>query len=307
MEFNLCSFGETFRKKREELGLTLKNVSDSSGVNCETIRRIEYGKVIPKFETLEFLSTIYKQDLNSLFLKYRPNDYSYYYEIKNRLERKLDCDEFYNLQIELNELKSLIKHTENSLYRNHINQLILLTKAIILYKSDNNNIEALNTLTKAMNITTPNFDLNNYTSFTYSSIEIRILMNIAFVMNKLNKANEYQEIMEFCINTVEINDELYPKLCHNLAGVYRRTKKYQRAFELSDLGIKSCQKTRNYNGLNLLYYGKGIAAYHLGNPEYIKFFKISITLCEALEQVKLKEKIENNCKEILEIEFKKAL
>ncbi len=40
--------------------------------------------------------------------------------------------------------------------------------------------------------------------------------------------------MEFCINSVDTSDELYPKLCHNLASAYIRNKEYQKALVLSN-------------------------------------------------------------------------
>ena len=112
-------------------------------------------------------------------------------------------------------------------------------------------------------MTTPRFDLNDYNSFVYSSMEIRILMNIAFILNRLNLKEKYLEIMEFCFQSTDINDEIYPKLCHNLAGVYRRNKDFEKALKFSNIGIRVCQEIRNLNGLNLLYYGKGIAEFHL--------------------------------------------
>src|SRR5699024_7229261 len=138
-------------------------------------------------------------------------------------------------------------------------------------------------------------------SFVYSSMEIRILMNMAFVLNKLNDKEKYLKIMEFCINSVDVNDEIYPKLCHNLAGAYTRSKDFQKALDYSDRGIKSCQENRNFNGLSLLYYGKGIAEHRLNKGEYVKSLKTSIYLCNAFGQVKLKNTIKNNCKKFLDI------
>ena len=46
------------------------------------------------------------------------------------------------------------------------------------------------------------------------------------------------------------------------------------------MGIEASQ-TRNLNGLNILYYGKAIAEFHLEKPEYIKSLNITLTLCEA--------------------------
>lgn len=102
-------------------------------------------------------------------------------------------------------------------------------------------------------------------------------MNIAFVLNRLGYKDEYQEIMEFCINSVEPNDELYPKLCHNLAGVYRRHKEFEKALKFSNTGIDACQKIGIFNRLSTLYYGKGIAEYKLNKDEYMKSLEMSIS------------------------------
>ena len=302
MDFNLISFGKTLRDTRCELGLTLNDASKLSSVNAETIRRIETGKVVPRFETLEYLSLTYKQDLTSLFIKYRLDDYSYFYEIKNRLENKFDGNEIDTLYIELKELDTYAKHIKNSYYKNLINQISLLTHAIILY-NNNDKIKALNILTEAIKITTPNFSLEDYNSFIYSSIEIRILMNIAIVLNSLDYRDKYQEIMEFCINSIETDDMLYPKLCHNLAGVYRRNKEFKKALKFSNMGIKACQKIRDFGGLGILYYGKGIAEYKLNIDDYIKSLEMSISLCDAFGQKELIDKIVCNCREVFDIEL----
>lgn len=295
MNFNVDFFGKELRLIRTNIGLTLKEVSDLTGINTETIRRLESGKVIPKFETLESLSILYKQDLSSLFLTYRIDDFSSFYAIKNSLESKIDSDQYFNLDIDLNRLKALIKYIDNTFLKNHINQLILLISGIILYKNNDEYNNALNTLIEALHITTPKFTLENYKAFVYSSMEVRVLMNIAFILNKLNNKTKYEDIMNFCINSVESDDNLYPKLCHNLAGVYRRNENYKKALEISQLGISAAQKNKNYNGLHLLYYGKGLAAFHLGNLEYETYFNTSIILCDALGHSELKNTIIKHC------------
>lgn len=291
MSFNLISFGKQLRIIRTKIGLTLRDVSILTSINSETIRRIESGKVIPKFETLELLSIIYKQDLSSLFLKYRIDDFSSFHVIKNSLESKIDSDQYFNLEVELLRLKSLVTHTHNALLKNHINQFILLISAVILYKNNNDYLKAFDTLIEALHISTPKFTLENYKAFVYSPMEVRILMNIAFVLNKLDKKSQYEEIMRFCITAVEPDDKLYPKLCHNLAGVYRRNKNYKKAVEVSQQGILSAQKNKNYDGLHLLYYGKGLASFHLGDSEYKSCFNTSIILCDALGNSELKNTI----------------
>lgn len=304
LNYNLDLFGKKMEQIRKNLNLTQKKICELAGIDSVTIRRIENGKVVPKLDTLEILSPIYKQDLINLLLKYRFDDYLTFYEIKNRLEFKLDSVEFNTLHNEFKELNILLLSTKNNYYKVIIKQLILFTEAILLYKnnSDMDN-KALNMLIESLKMTTPRFDLNDYNSFVYSSMEIRILMNIAFILNRLNLKEKYLEIMEFCFQSTDINDEIYPKLCHNLAGVYRRNKDFEKALKFSNIGIRVCQEVRNLNGLNLLYYGKGIAEFHLKKSEYIQSLNVSITLCEALGQNKLKDEIIENCREIFGIDL----
>lgn len=300
MVLDICldAFGEALQKIRKDLYLTQKDVSHLSGINPETIRRIENGKVIPKFETLELLSAIYKQDINSLFLEHRFDDYTYFFELLNRIEGKFDRDEFLTLDIEVKELNIFVNCITNLFYKTITKQLILLTEAVLLYKAKGNNEEALSRLITAMKISTPNFDLYSYESFTYSAMEIRILMNIGFVIHNLGHVEEYLNIMELCIDLVDSNDEIYPKLSYNLAGAYRRNQEFLKALEYYNKGIKACQEIRNFNGLHLLYYGKGIAEHHLNKIEYKESINMSLVLCKALGLNSIKDKIIHNCNEI---------
>lgn len=113
MYIGLISFGKELRDIRIKLGLTQNDVSGLTGINTETLRRIEGGRVMPKFETLSNLSSVYKVDLNKLFLKYRLEDFDYIYELKNNLESKFDRDEFHTLNTELKKLNVIIGDLNN--------------------------------------------------------------------------------------------------------------------------------------------------------------------------------------------------
>ncbi len=304
--YNLELFGEKLKQIRKALSIGQKEIHQITGIEERTIRRIENAKVLPKLDTLEILSLIYKEDLVSLLIQCRLDDYSTFSKIKNEIEFKIDNEEQYNLHIEVRMLTKLLSSVENLYYKNLISQLILFAEAAILYKDNknNNNIVALNKFVEAIKITNSAFSLDNYDSFVYSSIEIRILMNIAFVINKLNDKEKYLEIIEFCVNSVDTDDEIYPKLCHNLAGAYRRNKNYTKSLEFSKLGIKTCQENRLYNGLSLLYYGRGLSEHYLGESESIDSLSLSVSLCEAFGQDKLKKTIIDNCNKILGIDLK---
>lgn len=303
MFYNLELFGKRLKEIRKSLRINQKQITEITNIDDKTIRRIESGKVLPKLDTLEILSPIYKEDLVSLLIKYRFDDYSVFCEIKNKIELKLDNGEQHTLHTEFRELNILSSSTENPYYKNLIRQLILFTEAAIIYKDNNNNNNntVLSKLVKAIKITTPPFNLEYYTSYVYSSMEIRILMNIAFVLNRLKNKEKYLEIMEFCINSIDTDDEIYPKLCHNLAGAYTRNKNFDKALEYSNMGIKSCQVNRIFNGLSILYYGKGVAEYRLNKEEYMESLKTSVYLCNAFGQRELKNTIINNCKKYFDI------
>lgn len=303
MYYNLDAFGKKVVEIRKSHNLTRNQLHKLSFVSTETIRKIETGKYLPSHRILDDLSNILKVDLNQIILEFRLDNFSVFDDIKNRMELKFDNDEFYTLEKEYDDFKDLLLITKNKYFRQLINQLILLIEAVILYKKEEKHEKAIQNLIKSMQISTPEFTLSDYKSFTYNSTEIRILMNIALILRKLEPKEKPLEIMEFCMGEIDKNDKLYPKLCYNLSGIYLLMQKYNESLECSILGIEYCLEKRKLNGLNLLYYIKGIAEYNLHYIEYIKSLNKSLTFCEILGQDNLKKVIINNCKEFYNIEL----
>src|SRR5699024_10606040 len=301
MYYNLQSFGYDLRQTRTNLGLTQKEVCKLSSIHVDTLRKIENGKVTPTQETLDLLSPVLKKDLNQLLLKYRLNNYSTFKKIRNILEAKIDRGEYETLSIELDDLEALLNTESNTYFINLINQLKLLTESIILNKKYNKLNESLDKLIEAIKITTPVFSFDNYKTFVYNSIELRILMNIAILINKIECTEESLEIMEFCIKSVEPNDCIYPKICYNLAYTYHRLDIHEKALKYSNLGINYCNEHRNHNGLNHLYFRKGIAEYHLEYNNYKDSLKKAIVFSEMLGQYNLKNIIIINCRKLYNI------
>lgn len=303
MYYNLEKFGKKVSTIRKSLSLTREQLYDLSYVSVETIRKIETGKYHPSYEILDSLSHVLKVDLNKLILDYRLDNFEEFNIIRNNMESKFDKDEYYTLEKEYDDFANLLESTKNQYYQKLITQLMLLIKSVILNKSEKKPKESLDKLVEAMQLSTHNFSLSNYQEFVYNDIEIRILMNIALLLRKLKSYVDAANIMEFCMGIVNTNNEIYPKLCHNLSGIYSLLDDYKNSLKYSNLGIEYCNENRNFNGLNLLYFSKGVAEYSLGYEGYIESLNKSISFCDIMGQDELKKVIINKCKKFYNIEL----
>lgn len=303
VSYNLHLFGEQVRFLRKKRKASQSIISEKTGINIETLRKIENGKVIPRLDTLEALSIVLKEDIAALLLRYRLDDYTLFNNIKHLLELKLDSNEYDKLPTVVDDLNKLKPLVNNDYYKIQIDQIYCFIDGAILYKVYNDPQNAYTKLINALIINYQEFSMKRYKAYTYSSIELRILMNIAFVTNDLGNPSHYLEIMQFCFDNVDLEGKLYPKLCHNLSTAYKRNKDYQNALKYADLGIKYCKKNNQFSGLHILYYGKGVIEYYLDDPEYVSSIKKAIFICELLDYKEVKRKILKNCKEFLKCEY----
>ena len=244
MYYNTELFGAKVRFIRTKLKLTQKEVADQAGINISTMRRIESGKVIPKLETLEYLSPILKEDLHLLFMQYRIDNYDTFYNLKTRLENKLDNVDIDSLEPDLQELAALKSASKNIYYQNTINQLIFLVSAVISHKKEDDPAGALEQLITAMRITTPAFALEDFKAFVYSEMELRVLMNIAFALNSLGNTKLHLGILNLCGEMVNAHNPLYPKILYNLAGAFMQDKDFVTALDYNEQAISWCQRNR---------------------------------------------------------------
>ncbi|MDO5096572.1 MAG: helix-turn-helix transcriptional regulator [Peptostreptococcaceae bacterium] len=304
MYYNLENFGNKLKELRRAQKLSQKELAESALVDAVTIRRIEKGLTLPKVETLDVLSGILKYDLNMLLLECRLDDYIVFHEIQNRIEFEMDNRNYQSLDEEIENLKQLLHDTTNPYYTNLIQQLISFVDAVIFLEDvtlqKNVDERALQKFIDAIRLTTPKFELENYREAMYSPFEVRILMNIGFCFQRMGENDKYFEIISFCMDCVSENDKIYPKICHNLAGAYRRRNDFQKALELTELGIAASQRKGYYNGLGILYYGKAHCEYALGMENFRKSYYFAETLFEAFGQKDALQIIRSKFKNILE-------
>ena len=302
MYYNLFLFGERLKDIREKLGLTQKQVVDMALIYERTLRRMELGKVIPKLETLEALSVIYKTDLVSAIIESRITDYSMLLQTQRNIDLKLINEEMSNFDNELKLIDKLLENIENEYYKILITQFKFFLYGIRYYKNKEYQ-NAMDMYINAIKQTLNDFSLDNYKEYSFSLMEIRILMNIALVEDKCGQDEKYEEILKFCVNQCDENNEIYPRICHNLAGVYRKKEEYSRALFYDNKGIETCKKNMFADTLAVLYYGKAFAEYRLEKTEYKKSLDLSLQLCKIFEQIELMKQIIVNCEDVLGIDM----
>ena len=223
MYYNLTAFGEKLRNIRQKLHLTQKQAADMAYVDERTLRRTEQGQVIPKLETLEALSVIYKTDLVSAIIESRINDYSILLKMQRGVDLKLINEETLNFDSELKILEEMSDEIENEYYRMIITRFRLFLYGIKYYKNKEYT-NALEAYTSAIRQTLSGFTLDNFREYEFSSMEIRILMDVALVFDKLEQHKRYKDILAFCFELCGEDNEIYPRICHNLQLFTERTK-----------------------------------------------------------------------------------
>jgi len=297
MYYDLELFGKAICKIRNTLGYTQKDISELTTITTETLRKIENGKVVPTHITLELLSSALKEDLNLLLLNFRISNYKIYYEIEDRIERNLGNGNYADLEKDLDILNNILDKRDLSNYMcNLIQQLRLLVESIILKINNKDYINSLNKLIDSMKVTTPLFELNKYNEFVYSSLEMRILMNISLLTNILGTTDECLEILLFCLNSLDPEEiDFKLRIYYNLAYTYHRKDLHGKALFYANCGIKACIENNSLNYLGLLYSRKFIAEYFLEDDNFKVSLGNAINIYDITDQRSLKDMIIKFC------------
>lgn len=298
MYYNLKLFGKELCRIRNNLNFTQKGLSSYTGIHLDTIRRIETGKTNPNHDTLELLAIPLKVDLNQLLLNYRLTNYREFNKLQSIIERKLEDGNYEFLQDELDKLHTVLANKSMDTYLlRWLKQLYLLVESVILNINDKNYNESLIKLIEAIKITTPKFNLNNYHKFVYNTLEIRILMNIALLLSKIESKDKCLEILLFCLDALDVDEiEFRIKILFNLSYTYHRLDLHEKSLYYSDIGITTCISSNSLHGLALLYTRKGIAEYHLNYEDYEKSLTRAINLHDITGQDILKNILIKSCK-----------
>lgn len=295
--YNLEDFGNQIRELRKRNGFSQIDVKNYTGINEDTLRRIENGMVIPKYETLEILSSIYKSDLMTLLKTYRIN--RHFYNYYNYIDRIIANNEIYlleKIQLDLSESMKNPEHFKRLINPNELRQFELFLCGIKKYNSNNNDEykEAEQILIDSLNLTLKNFDLDVYNQFHYNLLEARILFLISLIKEKLSQISLSTEILIFILNYLTHNSDIdndvqkvILKCYSNISYNFHKVDNHNLALHYANDGIDYAIRNSNMNCLYLLFAHKGVAEFFLKRNGYTDSLKKSIHILEISKQYDL--------------------
>lgn len=298
VSYNLEDFGNELRKIRRSLGFSQSYVQGTVGVNIDTIRKIEGGLVVPRYDTLELLSAAYKQDLLELLKNCRSN--KFLMEYHDELDYIITCYD----KVAAAKLKQKLQDNFSQdiqitmVNPNELKQFIEFVDAIeAFYSSFTSDKECTkNDLIKALRLTIPDYNLRDYKNYKYSYIEFRILLLISLFIAQEGDFIYSNKILYYILKTItnkkystKYIDFLIINIHFNIAYNYHKLDKHAQVIETADDGITYCLEHRTYHALFSLYYRKGIAQFNLEDENYLDSITTAFYILKAIRIPKLLE------------------
>lgn len=277
--YDLDQFGKKMKAIRNSLGYSQSFVAESIGINVDTLRKLENGYTIPRYDTLAHLSQFYKTDIHKLFNTYNKN--KFIFEFYDKLD-------FLMLRGKFNDIKKIHEDFMTSL--NTSNQIDLINPLIfnqidgLLYATSvryQGNIElALETILNSIKLTIPDFDIANFDSFRYTSFEIRLLLVAATCLGDLRQCELSIQISEYILTIIDstlysdkIEDLYVIKSLSHISYNYHRLDKHDKALEYAQKGIEISLTKGHFDLLHFLFLRKAVAEMELQLDSYVETFK----------------------------------
>lgn len=307
---DITHFGSFLKSLRLKNKITQKYITDTTGINEDTIRRIESGAVIPKYETLAILSTVYKIDLVRKFTEIKGEQTltSMYSKIDNALLSN-GKTELIDISCKLNDQRIYDKITSTLINKYEIKQFeIYLDVLIEHFENPNSNLPlSIEKLQIALLITNPNFSSNCIDKFIYNTFEIRILILYAILWSKNQHYKLSNQILTYILEQLSFvfvdattHLKYLIKLHFNISYNYHMMDLHNESLEHSIQGLNIGLENQLYCDLHTLYYRKFTAEYYLKKPEHLISLKKCIMHMELFdnnnlldEYIKITKKIYN--------------
>ncbi len=299
-------FGKEVARIRKEARYSQKRVNQLTGISEDTVRRIEKGLVIPKYETIELLSGLYKVNLVKLLNDYRKDSrmtfLSRHFDqvlILPPQQRKEALKQL-NREAIAYDTKAPVNPSEVELIR-----ILFDATARVCARTDIDYEVLIRELERAMAQTVPGFCWSEFASFRYSELEMRILLLAGLIHHRMDDHQKAIPLLEFCLEYLNFTLEedslaslqMKIKLCYNLSYACYKTKSDEKSLEYAELGLNLCKNHKVHYVMDLLLARKGVAQYYLKRPGYEDTFRQAIHLLKATQDEELLDYLIQSTKE----------
>ena len=284
-------FGEYIKNLRISMNLSQEKVAKSTKLSTETLRKIENGFVVPRYDTLEYLSRAYKCDILNVFKSFRTSELLFdLYQHIDDIILNYDVKSISKLDVLLDDIENnLLKETFIEL--NDVQQITSMILGIKLFYENKFN-DALLSFLSSMTISHPNFNELKYGSYNYSVFESRILLMISMCNASLKKHTFANELLLYLLDNLMdafLSNEyikLVTKIYFNIAYNFHSLDQLHNVIKYSSAGIKFCSTNHSLYLIHGLLYRRGIAKYMLNDSTYsqdLNSCKIILLLTESSE------------------------
>lgn len=287
--FNLKDFAARLKTIRTSQGLTQSNVVEATGISSDTLRKIENGLCIPRYDTLVLLSHFYRTDILALLGTHKSStDLIHFYESVDRHITEDNPEALKDTIDAFNKFKQMEDH--QLVIIEELQQLDYFFEGMkISYKDQTTETYqmAIDHWCQALKITNPDFTINDWHLFKYSYVELRILYALASMLGLVRACEKSNEMLLYLLDTLDQSilskhqeKILVTKTFALISYNYHRLDAHKNALEYAEKGIAYCNEYAIMANLPLLLSRKGMAMYHLNLADYKTFLAQGVTLLE---------------------------
>ena len=266
--------GEALRKIRTNLGYSRDKVASLTGINRDTLRRIEKSETVPKLETLEILSECYNVNLLSVINREKQNPFLT--ELYARLDFVLNNGEQEDINEKLREI--LLKIEELKETKINTGELLQFEEYILIleefYAKDKKAETLTDKIINLLGMNNSNFSMNRFKKINYSFLEVRMLFTLSTMLILSEQHKLAIEILEFLNSNIKyfifdykLLENMQIKIYTNLATATFILEDDEATLRYCNEAIDYCLKNDTMYNLHLLYFRKAVSLNFLKKNE----------------------------------------
>lgn len=297
--------GTILREIRNNLGLTLEEVSNETGIADETIRRIEKDIFEPKLSTLEILSDFYRVDLIELAARKRLQDSIFSEDLISKVNKYINAQDFDALKKFADEHFKKVENQNDSL--GVCMNTFMYSLKYIKYNPDNGQNDTIAILEDTILKISPYYLDANQLVFPFPlEMSIILLLAVLYRQNKcFDKAiNLLYVTISRILSMPLINDRFSDFLSVayvNLAYTFHSKGEHLKVIDVVNECLSNVKINYTNTTFSHLLFRKGLAMHLLQEPNAKAILVTSLLLMDEKTKEQLVAHLKENYNLILKV------